>query len=166
MIIRAIALGLFLAIVAGAASWMAWGGRYLTDDQVDGLRAMVLLRRFEQVRAQFPQADRAFFVSVHGRDVDDAFIRRFAETGWTVRPGSQYVRGTGTYLRIDTFQRPDDDTVEIGGEYQTGEKPDRRFKSRLRWHWDGWRIAGEEEAPISESEPRASEQPRPPSDQP
>jgi hypothetical protein len=180
MLLRAAIVGLVLAVLAGSAAWMVWGGRFVTEEQVADLQAMVLLHRFEHIQAQIahgisvaqgnagPQGaahspsgsggkagaaapgSPIFFVTIHARDPDDALVKRFEEAGWTVRPGSQYVKGKGAYVRIDATDRPDDDHLVIGGEYHTGKKPDYRFTARLRWHWDGWRITSEEGVPIKE----------------
>jgi hypothetical protein len=148
MIFKAITFGALLAVVAGAAAWMAWGGRYLTDEEATDLREMVLRRQFQQIGSHGPQVGQVFFVSIHGQDPDEAFLKRFDGSGWTVRPGSEFVKGTGTFFYLDSFQRHDDESIEIGGGHHIGKKPSWRYTCRLEWHWGRWKAVRDEGVPV------------------
>jgi hypothetical protein len=150
VITKAIFFGTVLGIVAGVASWVAWGDRFLSDDQATDLREMVLRQEFEYVKSHGHQVGQVFFVLIHSRNPDEAFLKRFDGSGWTVRPGSHYAKGTGTFCYLDSFERLDDDAVEIGGGFRNGKKPSWRYTCRLEWHWGDWRIVEEKAVPVPE----------------
>lgn len=137
-----------LVMITAGFLVLAWGktvafGTPVQFPKSQTARALcsAIVRSLLEHRDQQPGPERAYFVTVKGRDPDPAFFAAFSHSSIAVRPGTQYVQGKGTLLSINDLQRESPSRAIVHGATQDSGCSVSQTWILVRGH-SRWRVKG------------------------